>query len=49
MVPLTITAENMTDSEIDRIIEYAKKANTELHIKDINGKVIHTFNERKKT
>ena len=43
---LTITAKNMTDTEIDRIIEDAKKANKYLHIKDINGKVAQTFNER---
>ena len=47
MGPLTITAENMTDMEIDRILEDVKKANTELHIKDLNGKVIQTFTERK--
>ena len=44
--PLTISAENMTDTEIDRIIGDAKKANTELHMKDLNGKVIQTFTER---
>ena len=31
MSPLTITAENMTTTERDRIIEDAKKANKELH------------------
>ena len=48
MGPLTITAENMTDTEIDCIIEDAKKANKELHIKDTNGKVTQTLNEREK-
>ena len=37
--PLTVVTENMTDAEIDRVIEDARKANTELHLKD-NGKVI---------
>ena len=37
--PLTTTAENMTDREIDRIIEDGKKGNKELLIKDLNGKV----------
>ena len=44
---LTITAENMTDTELDRIIEDAKKANKELHIKDTTGKVTQNFNEMK--
>ena len=43
---LTITAESMTDTEIDRIIEDAKKVNIELHIKDTNSKVTQNFNER---
>ena len=30
----------MTDAEIDRVIEDARRANTELHLKDNNGKVI---------
>ena len=30
----------MTDAEIDRVIEDARRANTELHLKDKNGKVI---------
>ena len=37
--PLTITAANMTDTEIDRAIEDARQANDELFIKDNNGKV----------
>ena len=39
MGPLTIMVESMTDTEIGRIVEDAKKANKELHIKDMNGKV----------
>ena len=30
----------MTDTEIDRVIEDAEKVNEELHIKDMNGKLI---------
>ena len=44
--PLTNTVRNIIDTEIDRIIEDAKKANKELHIKDTNGKVTQNFNER---
>ena len=29
----------MTDAEVDRVIEDARRANTELHIRDNNGKV----------
>ena len=39
MGPLTKMAENLTDMKIDHIIDDAKKANSELHIKDMNGKV----------
>ena len=46
MGPLTITAENKTDAEIYRIMEEAKKVIKELHIKDTNDNVTHTFNER---
>ena len=38
LASLTITAKNMTDTEIDRILEDAKKANKELRIKDTNDK-----------
>ena len=38
--PLTIVTENMTNAEVDRVIENARRANTELHIRDNNGKVI---------
>ena len=38
MGPLIILAENLTDTEIDRTIDVAEKANKELHIKDMNGK-----------
>ena len=37
--PLTITATNMTEEAVDRANEDAKRANTELHIRDNNGKV----------
>ena len=46
MGPLTITGKNKTDTEIDRILEDAKKANKELHTRDKNGKVPQTFNDR---
>ena len=29
----------MTDVEVDRVIKDARRANTELHIRDNNGKV----------
>ena len=38
--PLTVVTENMTDAEIDPVIEDARRANIELHLKDNNGKVI---------
>ena len=38
--PLTVVTETMTDAEIDRVIEDARRANTELHLKGNNGKVI---------
>ena len=37
--PLTIVAENMTDAEVDRVNEDARKSNTEVDIRDNNGKV----------
>ena len=42
--PLTIITENMTDTDIDRIIEDAKQNDTELFIKDLNGKVTYNYN-----
>ena len=41
--PLTITAANMTDTEIDRAIEDARQANDELFIRDDNGKVFENL------
>ena len=43
--PLTIVAENMTSEAVDRAIEDTKKADTELPIKDINGKVFQNNSE----
>ena len=37
--PLTIVSENMTNEDVDRAIDDAEMANTDIHIKDINGKV----------
>ena len=37
---MTIVAENMTSEDVDRAIEDARKADTEIHIKDTNGKVL---------
>ena len=37
--PLTTVAENLTNEDFDRAIKDADKANTEIHIKDIIGKV----------
>ena len=39
---LTIAAENMTDAEVDRVIKDARQANTEIQIRDHNGKVIQS-------
>ena len=38
----------MTDAEVDRVIEDARRANTELHIRDNNGKVIQNYNHHPK-
>ena len=47
--PLTITATNMTDTEIDRAIEDARQANDELFIRDDNGKVLKKLTSFHKT
>ena len=47
--PLTITAANMTDTEIDRAIEDARQANDELFIRDDNGKVFENLTSFPKT
>ena len=47
--PLTITAANMTDTEIDRAIEDARQANDELFIRDDNGKVFEELTSFPKT
>ena len=44
---LIITAQHMTDTEIDPIIEDAKNANTELHIEATNGREIYLFYKKK--
>ena len=38
----------MTDAEVDRVIEDARRANTELHIRDHNGKVIQNYYQNPK-
>ena len=47
--PLTITAANMTDTEINRAIEDARQANDELFIRDNNGKVFKNLTSFPKT
>ena len=47
--PLIITAANMTDTEIDRAIEYARQANDEVFIRDNNGEVFKNFTSFLKT
>ena len=47
--PLTITAANMTDTEINRAIEDARQANDELFIRDENGKVFKNLTSFPKT
>ena len=46
--PLTIVADNMTNEDEDRAIEDAKKGDTELLIKDINGKIFQNSFETPK-
>ena len=38
----------MTDAEVDRVIEDARRANTELHNRDNNGKIIQNYNHHPK-
>ena len=38
---MTIVTENMTTEAVDRAIEDPREADTEVHIKDLNGKVSH--------
>ena len=47
--PLTITAANMTDTEIDHAIEDARQANDELFIRDDNGKMFKNLTSFPKT
>ena len=44
--PLTIVPANMTDEDVDRANEDARRANTELHIRDSNGKVFQSNSEK---
>ena len=41
--PMTIVTENMTTEAVDRSIEDAREADTEIHLKDHNGKVSHNI------
>ena len=41
--PMTIVTENMTTEAVDRAIEDAREAETEIHLKDSNGKVSHNI------
>ena len=40
---MTIVTENMTTEAVDRAIEDAREADTEIHFKDSNGKVSHNI------
>ena len=40
---MTIVTENMTTEAVDRAIEVAREADTEIHLKDPNGKVSHNI------
>ena len=40
---LTAITNNMTDTDIDRVIEDAREADKELYIKDTNGTVFQCF------
>ena len=46
--PLATVAENMTNEDVDRAIEDAEKDNTEIHIKEIKGKVFQNKYETPK-
>ena len=39
--PMTIVTENMKTEAVDRAIEDARETNTEIHLKDSNGKASH--------
>ena len=41
--PLTVITDNMTDMDIDRVIEDARKTDNEVFIKDSNGKVTQYY------
>ena len=45
---MTIVTENMTTEAVDRAIEDARKADTEIHLKDPNGKVCHNITKTPK-
>ena len=38
---MTIITENMTSEAVDRAIEDARETETEIHLKDPNGKASH--------
>ena len=40
---MTIVTENMTTEAVDRAIEDARETNTEIHLKDSNGKASHNI------
>ena len=41
--PMIIVTENMTTEAVDRALEDAREADTEIHLKDSNGKVSHNI------
>ena len=43
MGPLTINAEQMSESDIDQVINDTQQSGQDLHMKDINGKVFNTI------
>ena len=43
---LTVIAEKMTDVEIDSVIYEGRRTNTDLHIKDKNGKVLQNHSKK---
>ena len=45
---MTIVTENMTTEAVDRAIEDAREANTEIHLKDPNVKVSHNITKTPK-
>ena len=47
--PLTINADQMSDSDIEQIISNTQRSGQDFHIRDINGKVTYNTFEKSQT